>query len=140
AAAFLRTRRRTPLTACAGGAHAQCNARQEESLSPQRRPEDAISAQIQAFPRERICSGGGGDGGKGSRTRERGRRAGDEGRGSAGRRETAQARREAPSTARHRSKKPALSVIVIRPGHGRPHGRQHLAGGEGDGTCTRWEV
>ncbi|CAK0851889.1 unnamed protein product, partial [Prorocentrum cordatum] len=124
AAAFLRTRRRTPLTACAGGAHAQCNARQEESLSPQRRPEDAISAQIQAFPRERICSGGGGDGG----------------RGSAGRRETAQARREAPSTARHRSKKPALSVIVIRPGHGRPHGRQHLAGGEGDGTCTRWEV
>ncbi|CAK0851896.1 unnamed protein product, partial [Prorocentrum cordatum] len=69
AAAFLRTRRRTPLTACAGGAHAQCNARQEESLSPQRRP-DAISAQIQAFPRERICSGGGGDGGKGSRTRE----------------------------------------------------------------------
>ncbi|CAK0851895.1 unnamed protein product, partial [Prorocentrum cordatum] len=36
AAAFLRTRRRTPLTACAGGAHAQCNARQEESLSPQR--------------------------------------------------------------------------------------------------------
>ncbi|CAK0851894.1 unnamed protein product, partial [Prorocentrum cordatum] len=76
----------------------------------------------------------------GEGTGAKGAGRGSKGRGSAGRRETAQARREAPSTARHRSKKPALSVIVIRPGHGRPHGRQHLAGGEGDGTCTRWEV